>query len=275
MKFSTVHIAAVWAALAGGAATWWFAANHDRSTPTLASPPGAADVAESAQTDSARIEAPLENPPEPPPRRTVRDYLAEYYGADWASVREELERDRKERLDQPLDASLPIGSWADAREEVLSRLVMAPEKYEIWAKSEVDLDTTVYDNWERVRAVFPNVPQNVGQRELTALRDIVKPHHDRAMLLGLERATILANVQALKFDSGGVRYAPFALPRQSSDVPGRRCIVQSAGSSWSGWSGELWIYEDELPPEYFQHWKDIEAAKLAAKRAAKAYIDSL
>jgi hypothetical protein len=275
MKISPVQIAAVAAALAGVAAVWWFTGNHDRSTPTLAAPPGAVVVSESAPAESARVEALPQSTPEAPPRRTVRDYLAEYYGADWASVRETLERDRKDRLDQPLDESLPIGSWAAAREEVRSKIILPPEKYEGWSKAEVDLDTTVYDSWERVRAVFPNVPQNVGQRELDALRDIVKPHHDRAMLLGLERAAILGNVQALKFDSGGVRYAPFALPRQSSDVPGRRCIAQSTGSSRSGWMADLWIYEDELPPEYFQHWNDIAAAKLAADRAAKAYIDSL
>jgi hypothetical protein len=42
MKISPVQIAAVAAALGGVAAVWWFTGNHDRSTPTLAAPPGAA-----------------------------------------------------------------------------------------------------------------------------------------------------------------------------------------------------------------------------------------
>lgn len=275
MKFSALHCAAAVAAVVGVAASWWPAGLHEANSQRQAAAPSAASVVESATHESARVEALPQSTPEAPPRRTVRDYLAEYYGADWASVRETLERDSKERLDRPLDESLPIGTFADAQAEVRTAFVFGPEKCELWAKTEVDLDPTVYDSWDRVRKMFPDVPQNVGQRELDALRHSVKPHVERAMLLGLQRATILASVQAMKFDSGAVRYAPYALPAQSPGVGGRKSVFQTAGSSWSGWAMELTIYEDELPPEYFQHWNEIEAAKLAAGRAAKAYIDSL
>jgi len=240
----------------------------------LAAAPTATARAEVPAEESARLEQEPEGGVKSSPRRSVRDYLADYYGAEWVSIRAQLELKRGELLDRPLDESASIASWAESEEDARSRIVLSSEKCVAYAKTEIDLDPTAYESWDRIRRRFPGVPENVGPRELEALRDVVRPFEERVLELGVQRAAILADIQTMKWQSGHFRRAPFVLPDQALES-GRRCVFTAAGHSSSGWAVQLDVYEDELPPEYFQYWKDIGSAKQDSLKAARDYIASL
>jgi hypothetical protein len=274
MKTSKVQLVGI-AAASIGIAAWIVRASLDRE-PKFgeAAVPSRAMLADVAPPESSRVESPQEVAPKPPRRRTVRDYLAEYYGADWEWLREKLERDRKALLDRPLEEDVPIASWAESEADARARVLLTPAQCEAYAKSELELDPTRYASWERVRQVFPDVPENLGQRDLEALQEVVKPYEERVLALGLQRSAILADIQAMKWESGSFRKAPYALP----DVPGesgRKLVFSTAGGSKSGWAVQLNIYEDELPPEYFQYWEEIRREKSKCLKAAMDYIATL
>jgi hypothetical protein len=251
----------------------WVRHSAGRETSGAAAPNAAATV-DVTPAEMSRIEAEPFVFAESPQRRTVRDYLADYYGAQWESVRDQFERDRKALLDRPLEEPSPIATWEESEADAGSRIILTPERCEAYAKSEVDLDPTAYESWERVRRQFSDVPENVGQRELDALRDIVKPFEERVVALGVQRAAIIADIQTMKWQLGKFSKAPFALPEQPLDA-GRRCVFTTAGHSNSGWAVQLNIYEDELPPEYFQYWNDIKKEKAQSLKAAMEYIATL
>lgn len=236
--------------------------------------PGALEVVQVAPQEALRVETEHKVAPEAQPRRTVRDYLAEYYGAGWESVREQFERDRKALLDRPLEEPVAIATWADSEADARAKVILTPDRCETYAKSELELDPEAYASWDRIRQRFPDVPENVGPHELRALQEIVKPFEQRMLDLGIQRTAILADVQAMKWTRGDFRKAPFVLPEQPFDKT-RRCVFTTAGHSTSGWAVQLNIYEDELPPEYFQYWKDIKKEKAQSLKAAMEYIATL
>src|SRR5688500_1618069 len=106
--------------------------------------------------------------------RTVRDYLQEYYGAEWEGKRLVLEKTQASLLDQLLDDQVPILPWEDVAEQVRSEFLMTPAAMESQAQEFMMWDPDTDLSWEHVRKIYPYVPEAVGEQHLLEFRAIAK-----------------------------------------------------------------------------------------------------
>jgi len=203
--------------------------------------------------------------------RTVRDYLMEFYGPDWVNKEAIFESRQKALLDKPLTEVAEIRPWEEVEAQLMSETLLTPKRIESRADAALDWDPNTDLSWESIGKVFPNVPPNMGQRQLLEFQTIVREHNEPIKERALQQNALLADALAYRWATKQYARGPYSLPANQPE-PGRRAAMSMSTASKTGWCVSCYVYYDELPPEYGETDRQIQQMVEARTAALHTYL---
>ena len=211
---------------------------------------------------------------DPPPKGSVRDFLKDYYGERWDSVKDGIEAFMGDKLDGALDEA-SIKPWDQVAEEIRSRLIPSQQVIESHAEEALNWKAEDYASWELIRAHFPGVPDNMRDVELREFHEIAETANASIRETAERRMTIVADLCTYKWAQSDFIRAPFCLPTSRVyQQPGRVAVAQQLVNSATGWVVCMPIYADELPPEYAALGKQVDKGLMDRTKLLANYLVS-
>jgi hypothetical protein len=245
-----------------------FRASRDRSDSVAAMP-----QEQLGPTPVAPLETPRAAPAsgaasDKPQRRTVRETMAEYWGAGWPELEARL---RKEGVD--LDRLLEPGDllpWEEAEPLVHESFIGSAEMIQQSWKAAVDWPETVDAKF--IEATFGVNVEQLTDADIAHVDQLGKEHGyeirntSEALWVGLQSAL------ESRWGQNLYERSPLNL-RGAAGERGRRVLVITSGAA-GGWCVGATIYEDEFP-EVVQLRSQLDQLKNERKKAIESYLASV
>jgi hypothetical protein len=249
----------------------WLALNasDDRSDSVAAIPPE-----QLGSTPAAPPETPRAAPAtagaasDEPRRRTVRETMAEYWGAGWPELEARL---RKEGVD--LDRLLEPGDllpWEEAEPLVHESFVGSASMIQKSWQAAIDWPETVDAKF--IEATFGVNAERLTDADIAHVDQIGREHGFEIRNTSEALWTGLQSVLESKWSQNQYERSPLNL-RGAAGERGRPVLVITSGAA-GGWCVGATIYEDEFP-EVVQLRSQLDQLKNERKKAIESYLASV
>lgn len=207
-------------------------------------------------------------------RRTVRDYLKDYYGDDWASQEAEFEKRQKALLDRPLDEVEQIRPWEEVADQIRDEVLWNVESIEMRAEAALEWDPNLDLSWENIAKVFPNAPANMGERQLLEFQGLARDLNAPIRELALQQNAALADALACKWAANDFVRKPYSVPWITADPKRGNCVLATATASKTAWCVHTFVYAGEVPAGFEANAKKIPQMVEARAGSLSKYLDS-
>lgn len=203
--------------------------------------------------------------------RTVRDFLADFYGSDWEARRAQLEAALGKRLDEPFDDH-PVPAWEEVEARLRDVAVPSAKAIEATAELAVEWEEGCDSSWDEIRRRFSNVPEGMRDVELLEFQALAKAANEPIREIALQRATALASAIANRWDRGQFDRAPYVLA-EPTPAAANRSDAARVLCSGEGWAVRVSVTSQDLPAEYDAMKRDLDKRLYDRTVALARYLD--